>query len=162
MEEFSIIPTIPPSTMPAHRKRCSFCFASMSRRRTPNIRRRRPKTTHRLRPGRQIRSAAWPQRWPADPRFPAYSSYITFNDDVAAEKSAPHHVLAGARRYPVRDSIIRARRLPGDPAGAPQPPLGLGLQYTLDLKPRGARSYEPRSLVTHTPAPMSELMNFYR
>jgi hypothetical protein len=45
--------------------------------------------------------------------------------------------------------------------GQPQP--GWGLQYTLDLKPAGARSYEPKSLVTHTTAANVEaLMNFYR
>ena len=44
---------------------------------------------------------------------------------------------------------------------APQP--GWGLQYTLDLQPAGARSYEPRALVTHTTAAnVRQLMSFYR
>ena len=34
--------------------------------------------------------------------------------------------------------------------GPPQP--GWGLQHTLDLKPSGARTYEPNGLVTHITA----------
>ena len=45
--------------------------------------------------------------------------------------------------------------------GPPQP--GWALQYTLDLKPSGARSYEPNALVTHTTAANIELLvRFYR
>ena len=33
----------------------------------------------------QYPNGGWPQRWPHDRRYPAYSRYITFNDDVAAE-----------------------------------------------------------------------------
>ena len=34
----------------------------------------------------------------------------------------------------------------------PMPQPGWGLQHTLDLKPAGARTYEPLSLATHTTA----------
>ena len=45
--------------------------------------------------------------------------------------------------------------------GPPQP--GWSLQYTLDLKPVQARTYEPRSLATHTTARNLELLvQFYR
>jgi hypothetical protein len=45
--------------------------------------------------------------------------------------------------------------------GPPQP--GWGLQYTPDLKPAGARTYEPRALTTHTTARNLELLiQFYR
>ncbi len=45
--------------------------------------------------------------------------------------------------------------------GPPQP--GWGLQYTLDGKPAGARTYEPNSLATHTTATnISLLVRFYR
>ena len=45
--------------------------------------------------------------------------------------------------------------------GPPQP--GWALQYTLDLQPAAARSYEPLALVTHTTAAnIRQLMNFYR
>jgi len=45
----------------------------------------------------------------------------------------------------------------------PAPQAGWGLQHTLDLKPAGARTYEPKALVTHTTASnIRQLMNFYR
>jgi hypothetical protein len=45
--------------------------------------------------------------------------------------------------------------------GPPQP--GWALQYTLDLKPAGARTYEPNALVTHTTAfNIEQLLKFYR
>jgi hypothetical protein len=45
--------------------------------------------------------------------------------------------------------------------GQPQP--GWSLQYTLDLKPVAARSYEPLALATHTTAAnIRQLMDFYR
>ena len=44
--------------------------------------------------------------------------------------------------------------------GPPQP--GWGLQHTLDLQPSGARTYEPKALVTHTSATNIELLiRFY-
>ena len=44
--------------------------------------------------------------------------------------------------------------------GAPKP--GWSLQYTLDLKPAAARTYEPLSLATHTTASNIEhLITFY-
>ena len=105
----------------------------------------------------------WPQRWPADPHFPAYSSYITFNDDVAAENIRFLLMVwqeLGDKR--VIDPIIRAMNVfLVTQQGPPQP--GWGLQYTLDLKPAAARSYEPLALVTHTTAAnVKQLMNFYR
>ena len=45
--------------------------------------------------------------------------------------------------------------------GAPQP--GWALQYTLDLKPSGARTYEPNAIVTHTTAfNIEQLLKFYK
>jgi PelA/Pel-15E family pectate lyase len=105
----------------------------------------------------------WPQRYPNDPRYPEYASYITFNDDVAAENvkflTMVYTALGDAR---VLDPINRAMNVfLVTQQGQPQP--GWGLQYTLDLKPAGARTYEPKSLVTHTTAANIEaLMGFYR
>jgi hypothetical protein len=43
------------------------------------------------------------------------------------------------------------------------PQAGWALQYTLDLKPSGARTYEPNALVTHTTATNIELLlRFHR
>jgi hypothetical protein len=44
-----------------------------------------------------------------------------------------------------------------------KPQAGWALQYTTDLKPAGARTYEPKALVTHTTATNIErLLQFYR
>lgn len=105
----------------------------------------------------------WPQRWPHDDRFPAYADDITFNDDVAAENIRfllmVYRSLGETR---VKDAIVRGMNVfLVTQQGQPQP--GWGLQYTLDLQPAGARTYEPRALVTHTTAAnVRQLMNFYR
>jgi PelA/Pel-15E family pectate lyase len=111
----------------------------------------------------------WPQRWPLKNEFshhgkPDYTSFITFNDDVAGENInfliMVHQVLGGDAR--VRDAITRAMNVfLITQQGQPQP--GWGLQYTLDLKPVGARTYEPDALVTHATATnIRQLMRFYR
>jgi len=110
----------------------------------------------------------WPQRYPLQYEFshhglPDYTSYATFNDDVAGENI---------------DFLVQCYQALGDPRvldpitrgmsafllaqqGPPQP--GWGLQYTLDGKPAGARTYEPNSLATHTTATnISLLVRFYR
>jgi hypothetical protein len=111
----------------------------------------------------QYPNGGWPQRWPYDPRYPDYQRYITFNDDVAAENIRflvmVYQTLGDAR---VRDSIDRAMNIFLVTQQAP-PQAGWGLQYDLDLKPAGARTYEPKALVTHTTAAnIKQLMNFYR
>jgi len=111
----------------------------------------------------QYRNGGWPQRWPPDDRYPAYASYITFNDDVAAENIRfllmVYRSLGEAR---VRPAILRAMNVFLLTQQQPPQP-GWGLQYRLDLRVAGARSYEPRALVTHTTAAnIRQLMNFYR
>ncbi|HEY0414237.1 MAG TPA: pectate lyase [Allosphingosinicella sp.] len=105
----------------------------------------------------------WPQRWPYDPRYPEYQKYITFNDDVAAENIKflimVYQALGDTR---VLDPINRAMNVFLVTQQGP-PQAGWGLQYTLDLKPAGARTYEPKALVTHTTAAnVKALMSFYR
>ena len=111
---------------------------------------------------------AWPQRFPRPtelaPRGNAdYTSYITFNDDVAAENieflTMCYQALGEER---LRDPIIRGMNaFLVMQQGQPQP--GWALQYTLDLKPAGARTYEPKALVTHTTAAnLASLIRFYR
>src|SRR5262245_29486932 len=99
----------------------------------------------------------WPQRFPLQYEFshhglPDYPSYITFNDDVAAENIdfliMCHQSLGDAR---VLDAITRGMNaFLVTQQGPPQP--GWALQYTLDLKPAAARTYEPKALATHTTA----------
>ncbi|MET0309891.1 MAG: pectate lyase, partial [Sphingomonas sp.] len=111
----------------------------------------------------------WPQRFPLKSEFshhgkPDYSSFITFNDDVAGENIQfllyCYQALGGDQK--VYDAIIRAMNVfLVTQQAAPQ--AGWGLQYTLDLKPIGARTYEPTALVTHATATnLKQLMRFYR
>lgn len=110
----------------------------------------------------------WPQRFPLMHDHPAkdhadYSSYITFNDDVAAENIdfllMCYQILGEAR---VREPVIRAMNtFLVTQLGQPQP--GWALQYTPELVPAGARSYEPKSLHTPTTAEnIQQLIKFYR
>lgn len=116
----------------------------------------------------QLDNGGWPQRWPpvADGGLhgkPDYSGYITFNDGVISDNinmlltwyqaSGDERVLPAIRRG--MDVYLACQQ--------PAPQAGWGLQYTQDFKPAGARTYEPKAMVTHTTATnVSELMEFYR
>jgi hypothetical protein len=71
-----------------------------------------------------------------------------------------HQALGAERR--VLDAITRGMNaVLVTQLAAPQP--GWALQYTTDLKPAAARSYEPRALATHTTAANIELLlRFHR
>jgi PelA/Pel-15E family pectate lyase len=109
----------------------------------------------------------WPQRFPRAPAaslhgLPDYTAYATFNDDVAAENMdfllMCYQAFGDAR---LLDPIVRGMNaFIVTQLGPPQP--GWGLQHTLDLLPAGARTYEPKALVTHTSARNIELLvRFY-
>jgi PelA/Pel-15E family pectate lyase len=111
----------------------------------------------------QYPNGGWPQRYPHDPHFPAYASYITFNDDVAAENIKfllmVHQTLGDKRALPAIRRAMEIFLVTQQPA----PQAGWGLQHSMDLKPAAARSYEPRALATHTTAAnVRQLMDFYR
>jgi len=126
-----------------------------------------------------IADGGWPQRFPHNPKaiksmpmpnafqLPAgswagmedgdYTLHVTFNDDVMGEniKFLTMCVMALGKRHLV-PNIVRAmecmRRLQ-----QPAPQAGWGLQHLSRPMngrpagaPAGARSYEPRSLTTHT------------
>ncbi len=111
---------------------------------------------------------AWPQRYPlmyeySDHGLPDYTSFLTFNDDVIAENIdflLQCYQVLGEKR--VLDPILRGMNsFLVTQQGAPQ--AGWALQYTTDLKPAGARTYEPTAMVTHTTAANIEnLLKFYR
>jgi hypothetical protein len=116
----------------------------------------------------QYAVGAWPQRFPAvtgsaDKSLPEYPSYLTFNDDVAAENIdflLMCHQALGERRFV--EPILRGMNA-FVVTHQPRPQAGWALQYTTDLKPAGARTYEPRALVTHTTAAnIGLLVKFYR
>jgi hypothetical protein len=109
----------------------------------------------------------WPQRFPLSHEFSKhnladYSSYFTFNDDVAWENISflilCYQVLGDQR---LLDPITRGMSFfLVSQQGAPNP--GWALQYTLDLKPAAARTYEPLALATHTTASnLEHLITFY-
>lgn len=110
----------------------------------------------------------WPQRFPLMHDHPYkghadYSSFITFNDDVAVENIdfllMCYQVLGETR---LREPVLRAMNsFLVTQMGQPQP--GWALQYTAELVPAGARSYEPKSLHTPTTAEnIQQLIRFYR
>jgi PelA/Pel-15E family pectate lyase len=110
----------------------------------------------------------WPQRFPLQYEFshhdnPDYTSYLTFNDDVAAENIdfllMCYQALGETRAL---DAVTRGMSaFLVAQQGPPQP--GWALQYTLDMKPAAARTYEPKALATHTTATnIGLLIKFYR
>jgi PelA/Pel-15E family pectate lyase len=118
----------------------------------------------------QYANGGWPQRYPAtkfpyiDHGKPDYTGFITFNDDVAGENIRfliQYYQVTGDTR--VLDPIHRAMDIYVK-TQQPAPQAGWGLQYTPDdLKPTGARTYEPTAIVTHTTyANIEQLMAFYR
>ncbi len=110
---------------------------------------------------------AWPQRFPISKEFSKkgladYSSYYTFNDDVSWENISfllLCYQMLGDQR--LLDPINRAMNFfLLSQQGQPSP--GWALQYTLDLKPAAARTYEPLALATHTSAAnIDHLLTFY-
>jgi PelA/Pel-15E family pectate lyase len=109
----------------------------------------------------------WPQRFPLRHEFskhgrPDYSSYLTFNDDVAWENISflllCYQVLGEPR---LLDPIMRGMNaFLVTQQGQPSP--GWALQYSLDLAPAAARTYEPLALATHTTAANVEhLLTFF-
>ena len=111
---------------------------------------------------------AWPQRFPLQYEFthhgrPDYTSYLTFNDDVTAgniEFLILCYQALGEERFldPIRRGMVSFIVTQMGP-----PQAGWALQYTPDLQPAGARTYEPRALATHTTAAcVEQLLKFYR
>ena len=116
----------------------------------------------------QYPNGLWPQRYPKAPPsnlhgLPDYTAYPTFNDDVAGENMdfllLCYQTLGDSSLLPPitrgMDSFLITQM--------PAPQAGWGLQHTPDLQPAGARTYEPKALVTHTTAGnISLLLRFHR
>jgi hypothetical protein len=116
----------------------------------------------------QYPNGGWPQRFPLRSEFRPhgqadYTSYVTFNDGVSGENVEfllKCYQALGDRR--VLDAIARGMHVyVATQQQAPQP--GWALQYTTDLEPAAARTYEPKALATHTTAAnVAFLLRFYR
>ena len=116
----------------------------------------------------QYPNGGWPQRFPLSGGFENhghadYTGYITFNDGVVDENIKFLIMVwqtLGDKR--VLDPIQRAMDI-YVAAQQPQPQPGWGLQHTVaDLKPAGARTYEPKAFASHTTAGnLENLMDYY-
>lgn len=139
-----------------------------------------------------VADGGWPQRWPVQPaaissmplpnpgQLPVgaiagmedgdYTTMVTFNDDVAGEniKFLLMCVIGlGETRLvdPIKRAMECLRTLQ-----QPAPQAGWGLQHLATDRngrpagsPAGARSYEPRSLATHTTQTnVQQLFNYFR
>jgi PelA/Pel-15E family pectate lyase len=116
----------------------------------------------------QYANGGWPQRYPLMYEFshhgrPDYSSFVTFNDDVVWENVnflIQCYLTLGEKRF--LDPINRGMNFYVITQQGP-PQAGWGQQYTLDLKPAGARTYEPKALLpSYTAAHIRLLGRFYR
>jgi PelA/Pel-15E family pectate lyase len=116
----------------------------------------------------QYANGGWPQRYPRRSEFshhgrPDYTSYVTFNDGVVWENVnfliACYATLGESR---LLDPIQRGMNVYLlTQQAAPQ--AGWAQQYTPDLKPAGARTYEPEALAPeYTAQHVQQLMRFYR
>jgi len=115
----------------------------------------------------QYPSGGWPQRYPPAGRFekqghPDYTGYVTLNDEVAEENI--DLLLLVLQKFDdgrVREPLQRAMDLYLE-LQQPEPTPGWALQYTADLEPAAARTYEPRAVSPHTTAAaLEQLMKFY-
>jgi len=116
----------------------------------------------------QYPNGAWPQRFPlmydyAHDGHADYTHYYTFNDDVirdnidllleAYEKLGNEEYIEAA--YRGMDFYLISQ--------LPKPQAGWAQQYTLDMKPGWARSYEPDAVCTvQTLTNIYDLMKFYK
>jgi PelA/Pel-15E family pectate lyase len=116
----------------------------------------------------QYPNGGWPQRFPRTDEFhhdglPDYTGYITFNDDVTGGNVdlliECYQALGDTRLLdPIRRGMDVFLATQG-PASQP----AWSLQHSTDLKPAGARTYEPPSYATHTTAAnIRYLLKFYR
>ena len=114
----------------------------------------------------QYPNGGWPQRYPIrNDRVtdPGYTAYYTYNDGVIAG-----NVFFLLKAYRVLgDEIYRASAIQGmdfvviSQLGTPQ--AGWGQQYDLQMRPAGARSFEPGGVAPSTTVGnIRHLMRFYK
>jgi len=110
----------------------------------------------------------WPQRYPLHYDFshhglPDYTSFYTFNDDVVWENVnflLQCYQTLGEQRF--LDPILKGMNFYLITQQGP-PQAGWAQQYTMDLKPSGARTYEPNGILPgYTAAHIRLLIRFYR
>jgi len=116
----------------------------------------------------QYPAGGWPQRFPLMTGFSKnglsdYSAFLTLNDAVLIENieflTLCYQTL---KRKELKEPILKAMYCCKDlQQGQPYP--GWSDQYTLDLKPAHARTYEPKAINTSTTADyVMKMMDFYK
>jgi PelA/Pel-15E family pectate lyase len=110
----------------------------------------------------------WPQRYPVMKGFSKngtsdYSGFITLNDDVLIENidflTQCYQLL---KREDLKAPILKAMYCCKNLQQG-EPYAGWADQYTMDLKPAHARSYEPRAVNTGTTSRyILQMMDFYK
>jgi len=115
----------------------------------------------------QYPAGGWPQRYPLMGGFskdgnPDYTGFITFNDDVAiANVDFLIECLQELDDERLREPIRRAMNC-FVITQQKSPQAGWAMQYTAELEPAGARTYEPKALSTSTTAQnIAQLVRFY-
>lgn len=103
----------------------------------------------------QYDNGGWPQRYPLMYNHPFhgkadYSSFITLNDEVIVENISFLKECRNKLKLSDLDEHIRKAMYLIPQLQQPKPYAGWSDQYTLDLKPAHARSYEPRAVNTAT------------
>jgi len=116
----------------------------------------------------QYPCGGWPQRYPLmyDHPFQGkadYSSFVTLNDGVQMNNVAFLQKCARALERPELEEAARKGMYLLIDLQQPEPLAGWADQYTTDLKPAHARSYEPRSVNTGTTvSTIRYLFQYYR
>ena len=114
----------------------------------------------------QYSIGGWPQRYPLKYDFnkqghPDYTSFYTYNDEVIWQNIRfliQCYETLGEER--LLDPIMRGMNFY---LITQQPNGGWAHQYSLDLKPAGARTYEPNALVTKISCQCAlQLLKFYQ
>ena len=112
----------------------------------------------------QLPSGGWPQRWPADPNYPEYQSYITFNDDVAAENvkflTMVYQHLGDTRALAAISRGMDIYLL--DPAAGAPSRAGRCSTRSTSSRPRPAPTSPRRCTPRTTASNVEQLMDFYR
>ena len=114
----------------------------------------------------QYPSGGWPQRYPTEMNYDIlgeknYASFITFNDDVCfdnVEFLIQCYQFLGMEH--LKPAIYRAMDLVKN-LQTPPPYSGWADQYTLDFKPAGARTYEPKGLSASTTMKTIQMLQGY-
>lgn len=115
----------------------------------------------------QYPNGGWPQRYPLMNDYPHdghpdYTSYYTYNDGVISENIdilIDAWERLGSEEY--REAAIRGMDFYLI-SQLPKPQAGWAQQYTMDMQPGAARTYEPAALnVQDSVSNMYDLMKFY-